>query len=76
MQLHLHTPKRFCEPNTKSYLVRALYLLKHISLSKLNMLVYSLNLTIPASEVLWTSSLLFVLSVDFHLHQLIFLCIL
>lgn len=39
------------------------------------MLAYSLNLTIPASEVLWTSSLLFVLSVDFHLHQLIFLCI-
>ena len=76
MQLHLHTPKRFCEPKTKSYLVRALYLLKHISLSKLNMLVYSLNLTIPASEVLWTSSLLFVLLVDFHLHQLIFLCIL
>lgn len=36
--------------------VRALNLLKYFSLSNLNMLVYSLNLTVPTSEVLWMSS--------------------
>ena len=36
--------------------VRALYLLKYFSLSNLNMLVYSLNLTVPTSEVLWMSN--------------------
>lgn len=56
MQLHLLTQRGFVRLTQNNVWVRALNLLKYFSLSNLNMLVYSLNLTVPTSEVLWMSS--------------------